>query len=59
VRHFLLLLIAAVCAYGLWQLAGRARLHQWARHGMRLAAVAAVLLAALVIAYHSQAFKLL
>lgn len=58
-RHFLLLLLTAVLAYGLWQLGGRARLHQWVRHAMRLAAVAAVLLAALVVAYHSQALKLL
>ncbi len=58
-RHFILLLLAALLAYGLWQLGGRARLHRWARHGMRLAAIGALLLAALVIAYHSQALKLL
>ncbi|MBL8278766.1 MAG: hypothetical protein JNL93_18875 [Pelomonas sp.] len=58
-RHFLLLLLSAVLAYGLWQLGGRRRLHHWVRHALRLAAVAAVLLAALVVAYHSPALKLL
>jgi hypothetical protein len=58
-RHFLVLLLAAVAAYGLWQLGGRHSLHRWARHGMRLAAIAALLLAALVVAYNSTAIKLL
>lgn len=58
-RHFLLLLLAALLGYGLWQLGGASRLHRLARHGIRLAAVLAVLLAGLVIAYHSNALKVL
>ena len=58
-RHLILLFVAALVAYGLWQLGGRHSLHRWARHGVRLAAIAALLLAALVVAYHSQALKLL
>lgn len=59
VRHFILLFVAALAAYGLWQLSGRHHLNRWARHGVRLAAIAAVLLAALVVAYHSNALKVL
>lgn len=58
-RHLILLFVAALAAYGLWQLGGRQSLHRWARHGVRLAAIAAVLLAALVLAYYSNAPKLL
>ncbi len=58
-RPFILLLVAALLAYGLWQLGGRPQLHRWARHGVRLAAILALLLAALVVAYHSHALKLL
>jgi hypothetical protein len=59
VRHLILLFVAALAAYGLWQLGGRHSLHRWARHGVRLGAVLALLLAALVVAYHSNAPKLL
>lgn len=59
VRHLILIFVAALAAYGLWQLGGRRSLHRWARHGVRLAAILAVLLAALVVAYHSTALKLL
>ncbi len=59
VRHLVLIFLAVLAAYGLWQLGGRRSLHRWARHGVRLAAVLALLLAALVLAYHSTALKLL
>lgn len=59
VRHLILLFVAALAAYGLWRLGGRHSLHRWARHGIRLGAVAAVLLSALVVAYYSTAPKLL
>ncbi|MCY4746246.1 hypothetical protein NYO99_14760 [Pelomonas sp. UHG3] len=58
-RHLVLIFLAVLAAYGLWQLGGRRSLHRWARHGVRLAAVLALLLAALVLAYHSPALKLL
>lgn len=58
-RHFILLFVLALVAYGLWQLGGRHTLNRWARHGIRLAAIAAVLLAAVVVAYHSNALKVL
>jgi Kef-type K+ transport system membrane component KefB len=58
-RHFVLLFLAALAAYGLWQFGGRHSLHRVARHGIRLAAILAVLLAALVVAYNSNALKLL
>lgn len=58
-RHLVILFVAALAAYGLWQLAGRHSLHRWARHGIRVAAILAVLLAALVVAYYSNAPKLL
>ncbi|MDR7335553.1 hypothetical protein [Roseateles asaccharophilus] len=58
-RHFILLFVLALAAYGLWQLGSRHTLNRWARHGIRLAAIAAVLLAALVVAYHSNALKVL
>ena len=38
-RHFVLLFLAALAAYGLWQLGGRHSLHRVARHGIRLAAI--------------------
>lgn len=58
-RHLILLFLAALAAYGLWHLGGRHSLHRWVRHGIRLGAVAALLLAALVVAYYSNAPKLL
>lgn len=58
-RHFIVLLVVAIVAYALWYVGGRPSLNRWARHGLRLAAIVAVLLAALVTAYHSTALKVL
>lgn len=58
-RHVVLLFLVALVAYGLWQFGGRHSLHRLARHGIRLAAILAVLLAALVVAYNYNAPKLL
>jgi hypothetical protein len=58
-RHLILLVVLLLAGYGLWLLAGRATLHRLARHGLRIAAGLAVLLAGLVLAYHFNAFKLL
>jgi len=59
VRHLVILFVAALAAYGLWQLAGRRSLHRLARHGIRVAAILTLLPAALVVAYYSNAPKLL
>ncbi len=58
-RHLAFIFVAVLAAYGLWQLGGRHSLHRWARHGVRLGAVLALLLTALVLAYNSTALKLL
>jgi hypothetical protein len=58
-RHFLLLFIALLLGYGLWQLGGRTTLHRLARHALRIAAIALVLLAGLVLAFNSTSIKLL
>jgi len=58
-RHLILLFVLLAACYGLWQLGGRSTLHRLARHALRLAALAAALLGLLVLAYHSQALRLL
>ncbi|MBB5204694.1 hypothetical protein HNQ51_002008 [Inhella inkyongensis] len=58
-RHLLILLVALLAGYGLWQLAGRATFKRLTRHLLRVAALALVLLALLVLAYQTTAIKLL
>lgn len=58
-RHWLLLFVLLLAAYGLWQFAGRGRLQRVGRHLLRIAAIALALLGLLVLAYHSHALKLL
>lgn len=58
-RHWLLLFILLLAAYGLWQLGGRRQLRQAGRHALRILALALLLLGLLVLAYYSHAIKLL
>lgn len=62
-KHLVLLFIALAGAYGIWQLTRPLvrpdQLGVFARHGVRLAVLAAVLLALLVLAYFIPSAKLL
>ena len=58
-RHLLILLVALLAGYGLWQLGGRATFRRLTRHLLRVVALALVLLALLVLAYQTTAIKLL
>ena len=62
-KHLVLLFIALAGAYGLWQLTRPLmrpdQLGMLARHGLRMAVLAAVLLALLVLAYFVPSTKLL
>jgi hypothetical protein len=63
VKHFLILLVVFLSAYGLWALSSaelrRTGRRQWRTHGLRLAAVALGLLGLLLLAYSIPALKLL
>lgn len=62
-RHFVLLLLLLLLAYGGWQLAGEPRRQRWrpllAKHGARLGLAVALLLALLVAAYFVPSLHLL
>ena len=62
-KHLILLFLALAGGYGLWQLTRPLvrpdQLGLLARHGLRLAVLAAVLLALLVLAYFFPSTKLL
>ncbi len=58
-RHFLILLVALPLVYLLWTLAKRPAQRQAVRWVLRLAALAVVLIALLVLTYQSTAIKLL
>ncbi|MBH9551406.1 hypothetical protein [Inhella gelatinilytica] len=58
-RHLLLLFVALLVGYGLWQLGNRRAWRQATRHFLRVAALAVVLVALLVLAYLTPAIKLL
>lgn len=62
-KHLVLLFVALAAGYGLWQLTRPlmrpGQLGLLARHGLRLAVLAAVLLGLLVVAYFVPSTKLL
>lgn len=62
-RHFILLLVLLMLAYGGWQLAGASRRERWrpllAKHGSRLGLAVVLLLALLVAAYFLPSLHLL
>jgi hypothetical protein len=58
-RHFLILLIVLPLGYGLWRLGSRPTQRLAARWLLRIAALALVLLALLVLTYQTTALKLL
>lgn len=58
-RHWLILFVLLLAAYGLWHVAGRRGMQRVGQHLLRIAAIALALLGLLVVAYHSHALKLL